>query len=81
MNSPALTVTFSVASPPESVPVPKLVVPIEKVTLPAMLPPVVELTAATNSVVPLNVAQAGAAVSVVVVAASTVSGVLPVDGA
>jgi hypothetical protein len=72
---------LSVASPPESVAVPNVVLPIENVTLPVMVPAVVELTDATNSVVSPIVTEAGAAVSVVVVIASAAIGVLPVEAA
>jgi hypothetical protein len=75
------TALLSVANPPETVAVPKTVAPIEKVTVPAMVPPVVELTEATNSVEPPSVAEAGTAVNVVVVTASTASVVLPFDAA
>jgi hypothetical protein len=72
---------LSVASPPVTAAVPKVAVPIENVTLPAMVPPVGELTDATNSVAPPRFTEVGAAVSVVVVTASTVSVVLPVEAA
>jgi hypothetical protein len=76
----AFTTTLaSVASPPETGAVPKVVPPIEKTTLPVMDPAVVELTDATSSVAPPSGTQSGAAVSVVVVVASTVSVVLPLE--
>jgi hypothetical protein len=55
--------------------------PIENVTLPVMVPVVVELTAAVNVVVPPGATEAGAAVSVVEVTAEPVthSVVLPVE--
>jgi hypothetical protein len=78
----AFTVTLlSVAHPPAIGAVPKVLLPIEKVTVPAIVPDAVELTDATNSVAPPRVNEAGAAVSVVVVTAgpATVSAVLPLE--
>lgn len=72
-----------VASPPESGAVPKVMLPIEKVTVPVTVPAVVELTDAVNAAVPPGVSDAGDEVSVVVVAAgpATFSVVLPVEDA
>jgi hypothetical protein len=78
----ALTATLgSVASPPETGAVPNVVLPMVNVTVPAMVPAVVEVTDATSSVVPASVTQAGAAVRVVLVGASTVTGLVPLEGA
>jgi hypothetical protein len=71
----------SVASPPVTAAVPKGVLFTMNVTFPAMVPAVVEVTVATNSIVPESVTTSGAGVSVVVVAASTVRVPLPVEAA
>jgi hypothetical protein len=82
--SAVLTVTLlSFAHPPVIVAVPRVVPPAMKVTVPAMVPVAVELTDATNSVASPSVSEAGAAVSVVVVAAGpdTESVTLPLEDA
>jgi hypothetical protein len=68
-----LTTALSVANPPETGAVPKVVLPIAKVTIPVSVPGTAELTDAVNAVVPPGATEAGAAVSVVAVTAVPVT--------